>query len=213
VVETAGRATRYAGRHGRRAVVRRVAAARLAHRLAPGAKVQLGCGPNHFEGWVNVDLDRAVRPDVSVDLRGGFPAPARTLSRVYSEHVLEHFSLDDGTQILRDCAAAMQPGGVLRVAMPDLAALVDLYHGDWRAQEWLRAPQYARIDSPARMLNFALREWGHRYIYDFAELRLRLHEAGFVDVVACEWGQSSHDDLRDRETRPDSTLIAEATVA
>ncbi|HVM40075.1 MAG TPA: methyltransferase domain-containing protein [Acidimicrobiia bacterium] len=171
--------------------------------------LHLGCGPNHFEGWVNVDFDAQYHPDVVCDLSKSLPAEPGTVDLIYSEHFLEHVTLAEGLALLRRCRAALRPGGVVRIAMPDLRAVIDYYLGDWKDQDWLRQPEYAAIDSAAHMLNYSLREWGHQYLYDAAELRLRLEQAGFVDVRACEWGESDHPELRNRETRVDSRLIME----
>ena len=52
---------------------------------------------------------------------------------------------------------------------------------------------------------------GHLYVYDLAELTLRLNEAGFNTVKAQEPGQSTHPELSSLERRPDSVLIIEVT--
>jgi predicted SAM-dependent methyltransferase len=205
-------------RHSRAAAVafrRRVGRARarthLRQALSEHAKVHLGCGPVHLEGWLNVDINRAVRPDVRVNLRFGFPAPPSSVAFIFSEHVFEHFTLEDGLQLFADCRSALMPGAVMRIAMPDLRYVVDRYLGDWKQQAWLQEPAYQTIDSPARMLNFSLRSWEHLYLYDLAELTLRLNEAGFTAVEPQEPGQSPHPELRGLERRPDSLLVVEAT--
>lgn len=179
-------------------------------RLAGGLSVQLGSGSNPFEGWLNVDVSAATQPDLVLDLRGGFPAPASSVRRVYSEHVFEHLELPDAQQVLHDLRLALEPSGVVRIAMPDLDAIIERYQGDWRDQEWLADRSYAHIDSPAHMLNFGLRSWGHKYIYSYDELALRLRLAGFTEIQRVAWGESSDPELRGRETRPDSLLIVEA---
>ena len=197
------------------AVWRRVGQARarshLRQALPQDAKVHLGCGPVHLEGWVNVDIDPAVRPDVRVDLRLGFPAPPSSVAFIYSEHVFEHLTLEDGLRLFADCRLALVPGGVMRIAMPDLRYIVDRYLGNWKEQAWLEDSAYEAIDRPARMLNFALRSWEHLYVYDLADLTLRLNNSGFTNVEPRELGQSPHPELRGLERRPDSLLIVEAT--
>ncbi len=179
--------------------------------LPERAKIHLGCGPVHLESWVNVDIDRAVKPDIRVDLRLGFPAPPSSVAFVFSEHVFEHLSLEDGMQVFSDLRRALLPDGVMRIAMPDLRYVVDRYLGDWRNQAWLQDPAFGIIDTPARMLNFALRSWDHLYVYDLDDLTLRLNEAGYKEVTRQQWGQSEHAELRGLERRPDSLLIVEAT--
>ena len=193
-------------RSARRSAARR----RLDRVTAPGARLHLGCGPNRLDGWLNLDLDRRSAADVRHDLRDGLPGRPGTARRIYSEHVFEHLELAHGVQLLADCRQILEPGGVLRIAMPDLRAIVDAYLGDWQDQAWLQNPAFDRIDTPAHMLNVSVHEWGHRYLYDWDELRLRLEQAGFSDIVRGEWGRSDHPDLVGLETRPDSKLIAEA---
>jgi predicted SAM-dependent methyltransferase len=103
------------------------------------------------------------------------------------------------------------PDGVVRVATPDLERLITDYRGDWRNRhDWINWPEYAYIDTPVHMINVAMREWGHRYLYDFEELALRLREAGFQDVRRTERGMSDVPELRGLETREDSSLVVEA---
>lgn len=191
-------------------VLRRQVAQRRLTGMAPGSRLHLGCGPNHFHGWVNIDIDPSVHPDVRLDLRLGLPVPASIATLIHSEHVLEHFSLADGTRLLADCYRALAPGGILRVAMPDLRALVEHYSADWRAQDWLENPAYDEIDTPAHMLNYALREWGHRYLYDFEDLESRLQHVGFQYIKRVRWGDSTEVMLQGLETRKDSQLVVEA---
>jgi predicted SAM-dependent methyltransferase len=176
-----------------------------------GSKVHLGCGPVHLDGWVNIDINKAVNPDVRVDLRFGFPAPPASVKFIFSEHVFEHFTLEAGSQLFADCFLALLPGGVMRIAMPDLRYLVDSYLGNWRDQAWLAEPAYDVIDTPAHMLNFALRSWEHLYIYDIEDLTLRQNQAGFKAVASRQWGKSQFPELTGLEQRSDSLLIVEAT--
>lgn len=197
-------------RSARRAGLRQQGAWRLARALPVDAMVHLGCGPIRLDGWVNVDIDRSVKPDIRLDLRLGFPAPPESISFLYSEHVLEHFTLNDGCQLLADCRRSLRSGGVFRAAMPDLRVVIDAYLGDWRQQSWLA--EFDDIDSPAHMLNFGLREWGHTYLYDLPEITFRLKQAGFRDVELRSMCQSPYPQLKGLERRPDSLLIVEAVA-
>jgi len=193
-----------------RSLGRGLSARRLGSRVQPGDKLHLGCGPNRFEGWVNID--RSGSPDLRHDLRWGLPLPPHAVRFIYSEHVFEHLLLTDTIGLLNDCRTALEPGGVMRIAMPDLGYLVDRYKTDWKGQAWIQDPVYSDIDTAAHMLNHALRSWGHLYVYDAEDLTQRLLDAGFRDVTRRPWGDSPHAELKGLETREDSKLIVEATA-
>jgi hypothetical protein len=48
-------------------------------------------------------------------------------------------------------------------------------------------------------------------LYDMEELQRRLRKAGFTQIATPAWGDSAHPELRSRETRAETLLIAEAT--
>lgn len=195
-----------------RRIIRRLAHHKLAA-LPEGAYVHLGAGAVRWPGWLNVDIRRSVAPDIALDLRAGFPAPLNRVQFVYSEHLFEHLGLADAQCVFADLAMTVRPNGIIRIAMPDLDEIVDRYRAGWRAQAWLADPDWAHIDSAAHMLNVSVREWGHKYLYSYEELATRLTASGFSDVQRCAWGESASDELRGRETRPDSKLVVEARIS
>jgi predicted SAM-dependent methyltransferase len=179
-----------------------------------GLKLHLGCGTVRLDGWVNIDLasrarELATPPDLDLDVRKGLPFPDASARLVYHEHLMEHLTIDEGTRCLRDWHRVLEPGGVLRVATPDLEYLVDRYRGPWRDQAWLAQPEYGFIQTRAEMMNVAFRWWEHRYLYDGEELERRLREAGFAPIRRCDLGRSSVPELAGLETRADSRLILE----
>ncbi len=176
-----------------------------------GLKLHLGSGSVRLAGWVNIDL-HTPQADFHWDIRRPLPFPAGAAQFVYHEHVIEHITLDEGVRCLADWYRVLAPGGVLRIATPDLEYLVERYgSGDaWRKQAWLEQREYQFIGTPAEMLNVALRWWGHQYVYDGEELTRRLRNAGFRDITRHAFGASDRPELRGLETRQDSMLILEA---
>lgn len=177
-------------------------------------KLHLGCGTVRFEGWINIDLASRAReletpPDLNLDVRMRLPFPDGSARLIYHEHLMEHLTIDEGRQCLRDWFRLLQPGGVLRIATPDLEYLVERYRGNWREQAWLGQPEYAFIQTRAEMMNVAFRWWDHRYLYDGEELERRMREAGFDPARRCTLGQSPLPELARLETRADSRLIVE----
>jgi predicted SAM-dependent methyltransferase len=177
-------------------------------------KLHIGCGQNIFEDWINIDIE-ANRPDVDLicDIRGTLPFEDGSCSFIYNEHVLEHLTVEEGLFFLKECRRVLQPGGILRIAMPDLERCVQKYSSEnWRDQDWLTWPEYQFIETRAEMMNISFRWWEHKWLYDLEELTRRLSEAGFVSTKAVEWQKSDIPEFENRETRVDSLLIVEAEI-
>ena len=108
--------------------------------------LNLGCGHNGPESWVNIDRspmmflrrwprirNLLVRSGVLTedhlplwpaniqrrDLTRPLPFADCVANAVYSSHMLEHMFLDDARTFVRECHRVMAPGGILRLALPD----------------------------------------------------------------------------------------------
>jgi predicted SAM-dependent methyltransferase len=171
-------------------------------------RLHLGCGSYRLQGWVNIDFIHSPAVDVWWNLGWPIPLPDGSCRYIFHEHVLEHFELWRGLDLLRECHRLLQPGGVLRVAMPSLDHMLALCaSGDWRTH---RSPHMPETKTRAEFLNMNFRYWGHQWIYDREELNRRLREAGFRAIVDVERHRSDHLQLRGVEHREDSLLICEA---
>jgi predicted SAM-dependent methyltransferase len=169
-------------------------------------KLHLGAGSRQIPGWANLDISG--RENIIWDLRKPLPLKPGQIRFVYSEHFIEHITRDDALLLLKHAHDALVSDGVLRISTPDLRSIVEHYrrgelmsaaHGNWFPQ------------TPCRMVNEALRLWGHTFVYDEPELRALLAEAGFSAIQRVAHGKSEHPDLRGLETRPDlDDLIFEA---
>jgi hypothetical protein len=89
--------------------------------------LNLGCGHRFHPDWENVDFFPSASSVRAHDLRKGIPYPDRTFDAVYHSHVLEHFPKQIAPVFLRECYRVLKPGGVIRVAVPDLEQIVRLY--------------------------------------------------------------------------------------
>ncbi len=89
--------------------------------------LNLGCGQRIHPSWTNID--RAAHcPGVRAwDLSRGIPFPDGEFDVVYHSHLLEHLPRDKGQVLLRDCFRVTRPGGIIRVAVPDLERITRLY--------------------------------------------------------------------------------------
>ena len=170
-------------------------------------KINLGCGPTIIPGWIN--LDREPKPGAHFwDGTLGIPAETNSISLIYSEHFIEHLSLEESSNLLRECVRVLCPGGIMRVSTPDIRVLMQAYEGN-ALDYWLNVGWRPR--TVCDLMNEGMRAWGHQYLFDRARLTEVLLQVGFARVAAVPWGRSSIAELCDREARPfHGELIFEA---
>src|SRR4051794_13114347 len=89
--------------------------------------LNLGCGSRYRPGWTNVDRVSGGGEVLAHDLTRPLPFDTNSFDVVYHSHVLEHFLVDAGQEFLRECVRVLRPGGVLRVAVPNLEAIAREY--------------------------------------------------------------------------------------
>ena len=111
-------------------------------------RLNLGCGRRTHSEWINVDLYAANSAVIQHDLRKPLPFDSASIDVAYHSHVLEHFARSEALAFIRECIRVLKPGGVLRVAVPDLESICSEYlrqialwrsgHGDAADLEWMR---------------------------------------------------------------------------
>jgi predicted SAM-dependent methyltransferase len=196
-------------------------------------KVNLGCGPNPPAGWLNVDgswnawfshhpyLRKAlvmiglIRPEFGThwsarplvhDLTKPLPFQSDTISAIYGSHVLEHLYQTDAQRLLLECKRVLKPGGVIRMVVPDLHAMVVDYlerknGNSTSAEKAFAADQLNerlgyRNPAPPRG-NVAYKFYTiwkefhfHKWMYDSESLKRSLSNAGFGGVMEKNFLQS-----------------------
>lgn len=136
------------------------------------------------------------------DLARSLPFREKTVDVFYSSHFFEHLFKKDAERLLREMHGALREGGLIRVAVPDLAHAVALYK-DGRTKEMLE--NYFFVDDKSSYLA------RHKYMYDFEGLRALLLDAGYRDVRRCNYQEGACPDLVTLDNRPEETLYVEAS--
>jgi len=115
--------------------------------------LNLGCSSRYHPDWVNIDISPQ-GPEVIVhDVTQGIPLPDASCDVVYHSHVIEHLRRADGVRLTKECYRVLKPGGILRVATPDLERICRTYlekleaalSGDNRSvhdYEWIMLEMY-----------------------------------------------------------------------
>ncbi len=89
--------------------------------------INLGCGRRYNSEWTNFDL-HATGPDViAIDLRNGIPLPSESCDVVYNSALLEHIRREHVSAFLKECFRVLKPCGIIRIGVPDLERICELY--------------------------------------------------------------------------------------
>jgi SAM-dependent methyltransferase len=122
-----------------------------------------------------------------------------TFDYVYSSHMLEHLCPDEAESCLREVYRVMKPGGVLRLALPDLDYIIEQY--DPTNPE---ATLVSIYQGRSRKTNPLARHWWHYNAKSLAELLQRL---GFRELVRCEYQQGRCAEVEIIDHRPNSLFM------
>jgi predicted SAM-dependent methyltransferase len=178
-------------------------------------KLNLGCGTDYKTGWINIDNNsdnNIEKLDLNWDLRNPLPFDDNSVNFIFNEHFFEHLTVEEGQICMKDFMRVLRPGGVMRIAMPDLEGAVASYMDkNWRKKAFLRKFGLDFVQTRAELINMNFREWGHKWLYDWEELERRLKEAGYTNIKHCKRGKSEYPELEKLEIRNESNLIAEVT--
>ena len=154
-------------------------------------RLHVGSGPEIMESWVN--LDNRPYPGVDMVLDVTLGLPFENVEYVFAEHFIEHLSLDDARNFLRESRRVLADDGVLRLSTPNLDWVWSThYHpGMWSDN--------AAAVNDCFALNRAFRGWGHQFLFNRQALEATLRDVGFSTITWCRYGESEHEALSDIE--------------
>jgi SAM-dependent methyltransferase len=196
-------------------------------------KLHLGCGSVTPKGWINLDgswnarlakfpfvrkvfkylgilpaslLEIPWSPDILVhDVKNPLPFPNNSFCAIYSSNLLEHPYPQEAKRLLSDCIRVLRPGGVLRMVVPDLHAIVLEYlegkslsgsadeMGDMSKADRLNRQLHLRSPEPPQgnvffKLYTVLKDLhSHKWMYDADSLIRFFQCAGFVDAYEMQF--------------------------
>lgn len=184
--------------------------------------VNVGAGRRGRDGWVNVDSTGYPGVDCIYDCRKSLPFSDGSVRGIFSEHFLEHIDYTEEVPVfLTECRRVLQPGGVLRVIVPDAELYLRAYVEDgWTSLEKVRGLEAGHRDhyypnayvTKMELVNQVFRQgYEHKYAYDWHTLQHAMQTFGFPRVIRQEFGQSELPELAlDRQVRRSESLYVEA---
>lgn len=190
-------------------------------------KLHLGSNKTLLNGWLCSDLMPQNNQSIFIDVTQKFPFDDNTFDYVYSEHLLEHLSQEEGLLMLMECFRVLKKNGRLRLATPDLDVVLRLYternknfgveYIKWSIDNFsINSIDY----NPVMVLNTLFHNWGHKFLYDFDFLKDTLEKCGFDYVERFSVSQSKdtnfqnierhHENIGNFEMTEFETLVVEA---
>jgi len=166
-------------------------------------RLNLGAGPTGLKGWLNCDLQHQQTDNtyIYLDVCKRFPFEDETFNYIFSEHLIEHLTLEEGEGFLRECFRCLKPGGRVRIATPDLGRLIAGYQASdapWQLYTSEVLSKFfpnAKTRTSAVAINNIMSNFGHRFVYDESTLRLLMANCAFRDVGRQPVGTSSDPEL------------------
>lgn len=187
-------------------------------RATRDALVNVACGPHVQPEFLNIDLFPCNAAVFGWDCRRSLPLETHTAAAVRAEHFVEHLDpREELPAFLADARRALQPGGVLRIVVPDAERYLRAYcNEEAEAFRQLGVPDPFPQDLPTRMdvVNHVFHQWHeHRWAYDFATLAHRLRSAGFARVERMSFRLSLDPRLAcDRDVHAPYSLYVDAVT-
>jgi glycosyltransferase involved in cell wall biosynthesis/predicted SAM-dependent methyltransferase len=149
-------------------------------------KLNLGSSTEMFHySWVNIDsinMDAFAKAFGYVfqwhNVVNGIPYADNSVYAIFASHLLEHLNYDDGRKLLKDCARALVPGGMIRIGIPDFNKLVKLFEaGNFRRVARNLNADTDNMGSDLQALYHLLTS-GHQSFYTAASVVELLREIG-----------------------------------
>ena len=79
-------------------------------------KLDVGCGRKPHKGYTTIDIEEYAHPDYLGDFR---TMSFKEIEVIRSHHVLEHFTREDGINVLKLWKSWLKTGGTLLIETPD----------------------------------------------------------------------------------------------
>jgi len=144
-------------------------------------KLHLGCGRRFIPGFIHIDLADYTHIDYKHDVRTLPMFKDSTVDLIYASHVIEYFDTNEVTEVLKEWQRVLKKGGILRLAVPDFEAMIQVYN-KYKDLNLIHGPLYGRWEIPG-----GDKVIYHKTVYDFPSLKVALEKAKFVNVRRWDW--------------------------
>lgn len=139
-------------------------------------KINLACGNNKIDGYLNVDSELTNNPDLIVDVRKGLPWVDNSVEEILFFHAIEHIEEKFHQALFDEFWRVLIPEGLLLISYPEFEKCALNYLGNYRGmREFWKNTIYGLQRYPGDY---------HVALMDSDVLGEKLLETGFKNI---EW--------------------------
>jgi predicted SAM-dependent methyltransferase len=173
-------------------------------------RLNWGCGEWALDGWINSDIKENVGVDIVADIRDGLPLESATIDYAVSIHSLPEIPFTELVPALQELRRVLKPGGVLRLALPDLDKGIDAYLR--RDASYFKVPDSDAQSVGAKFVTQMIWYGYSRSLFTHEFTQELLERAGFtrVDHVSFRHTASPFPEIVDLDNREQESLFVEA---
>jgi predicted SAM-dependent methyltransferase len=173
-------------------------------------RLNWGCGEWTEPGWINSDIKDDPGIDLVADIRDGLPLETDSIDYAVSIHSLPEIPFTEIVPALTELRRVLKPGGVLRMALPDLDKGIDAYHR--KDTEYFKVPDQDAKSVSAKFVTQMIWYGYSRSLFTHEFIEEQLQKAGFskVDHVSFKQTASRFPAIVELDNREQESLFVEA---
>jgi len=106
-------------------------------------KLNLGCGWDKKEGFLNIDIAKETNPDIIHDLNNGLGfIKDNEVKYIFSSHTLEHIKPDNYLELISEMGRVSQHGCIWELELPFDNIVTRTNNSHYRSYAWNSFAQY-----------------------------------------------------------------------
>jgi len=155
-------------------------------------KLHLGCGKVFIPGFIHIDIADFEHIDYQEPINDlSFTFKPNSVDYIYCCHALEYFDRQEAEEALKEWYRVLKKGSLLRLAVPDFEAIIDIYRGYGDLEHrGILGPLYGRMKVNDGYIY-------HKTTYDFDSLKKLLEKVGFKDIKRFNRWETEHAEVDD----------------